>query len=138
MRSYPRLKEDISNLDYEDCRSDLLRRLKERFYLLCETLTSHQKSVLSLYLKGLSMEKMAEVKGISYRAIYHALYGVEMKGCKSDIHGGIVRRLKKLITKDGESLVLLERLSRLSRMSAVVAREETIWDLYLEDFMKKG
>ena len=75
-----------------------------------DSLTSHQKKVLTMCLSGATQNEIAEKLGITQSAVHKALHGnIDYKNNKKR-YGGVIKKLQKLSKNNDRIKCLLDKI----------------------------
>lgn len=98
--------------EVEDLRTELTDRLRE---IMDETLTTHQKQVLLLFLDGNTQEEIGQAMNIHQTGVHKAIFGnIDYKfGGKR--YGGVVKKLRKKCEDDDKIQSILSKIIKLKK-----------------------
>lgn len=93
------------------------------------SLTSHQKEILSLRIQGKTYYEIAKILGINYTAVYYAACGMWRQGkIARTLQGGYMKKLISHATS-GECMELRNKIKELRKEYS-----ESIDNLYQDDY----
>lgn len=86
----------------------LLDRVRE---LAFQCFTDHQKGVLALtQMPGKTYNQIAEILGINYTGVSHAIKGIKSPKHGGKYHGGFEKKLRRTCNRDKECLLYIETI----------------------------
>lgn len=107
----------ISDSVFPDEILELRQKLLEEIYNIInsDSLTAHQKRVLTMCLSGATQNEIAEKLGITQSAVHKAMHGnIDYKNNKKR-YGGIIKKLQKISKSNSQIRLLLEQIDSFKK-----------------------